>query len=496
MANSKFSSFVFTVIDLAGINHETKRKRIECTKQMEEALKNTSKRNMDQSFETILTGSKSEGVLPMWCGSDLDRMQVFNNTICVDEANLGTKCNFDILVAEYENTPPGYIRVRHKYRSNDITKESMLLQKSYWYGSTGGAPFISSKLITENYLNFAELYQPPDAAGITIKNSSVRNNGPSVTNQTTVHAYSCEYTQEFDNVLAIYFYNSSILNDWSTRARYNDWPSEELIHEVSTTEGYIIPVGEKKSATEHLEWRISHVTAEKKLLMAFNSTQDKLYIILKLFSKLVFSSVSKSFSSYMVKNVVLWMAEIYPSHYFTPDLFIAQLLQSFNFIKQCLINNHLPSYMLPKKNLIAGRLFGHEKRDLIILLSSLIDEGAFVIYRIPKLAACITYASMQPNLFAQYGIWRHCVEIQYLSLHRNFLLNIEKDEDFSISVYSNPFAASAARLVNNPQVFIDYLMLFNLIIPDCLELHPNVNIDQAFHLFHKRLYCAHKCCFL
>jgi hypothetical protein len=178
-------------------------------------------------------------------------------------------------------------------------------------------------------------------------------------------------------------------------------------------EEFILPVGEKKSDTEHLEWRISHVTIEKKLLSTFNSTQSKLYVVLKLFAKKVFSSVSKSFSSYMVKNVVLWMAEMNPGHHYTPDLFIAQLLKSFHFIKHCLINNHLPSYMMPNKNLIAGRIFSHENHKLISLLSSLIDEGEFVIYKLPNLAACLNYVSLHPALFTECCTWRHCVESQY-----------------------------------------------------------------------------------
>jgi hypothetical protein len=349
--------------------------------------------------------------------------------------------------------------------------------------------------------NFASPASQCEGGLYTMEGYKQGINGPAITHKSQCRINSGSsstllFELEHDTVHAIPFYNASILPKWSSRARNYDWPSKDLIHEISDMEGFILPIGEKQSETEHIEWRISYVTAERTLVQNLNSTQHKLYVLLKLFSKHVFAQVSKSFSSYMVKNVVLWMAEINSSHLCTPSYLIDCLIQSLNFIKCCLICNHLPSYIMPKKNLIAGRIYGHEKHELIAFLSSLIDEGAYVIYRLPKLAACLNYAAIHPEPFANFGIWRHCVETQLLLLKSR--CSAGRDPKFCLKHLFKVTPVHLGHIMSRQDRQLPNLvtMIIRLTAADYLERFPNATLAEIIDATFKRIKFVNECCFL
>jgi hypothetical protein len=64
-----------------------------------------------------------------------------------------------------------------------------------------------------------------------------------------------------DSVLARYFYGGCHLINWSKRVRYCHWPSVSLIKEISSMEGYVVPIGHKSSGCQNIEWRVCY-TAE------------------------------------------------------------------------------------------------------------------------------------------------------------------------------------------------------------------------------------------
>lgn len=147
-------------------------------------------------------------------------------------------------------------------------------------------------------------------------------------------------------------------------------------------EGYIVPMGSIDGENPDLDWRISYVTAENKLISNFNSIQFKLYIILKMIAKELIYPDFPVISSYVVKNIVLWICELNSQSLFTADLLFDQVRKCLSFIRTCLQNNHLPNYIIPERNLIASRINVLSKRQLILRINNLLDDGRSIFSRL------------------------------------------------------------------------------------------------------------------
>ena len=99
-------------------------------------------------------------------------------------------------------------------------------------------------------------------------------------------------------------------------------------------DAHVVPVGHKGSDISHLEWRICFTKAEVYLIQRLNDTETKLYILLKMVSKL-FKFISADITSYVMKNIVLWLVELYPVDPITEEKLTYQLIQALRFLKKC-----------------------------------------------------------------------------------------------------------------------------------------------------------------
>ena len=120
-----------------------------------------------------------------------------------------------------------------------------------------------------------------------------------------------------DLVFCFKYFCPALLRSWLRRPRQYNWPPQNILYDISQMEAYVVPVGCKDSDTYYQEWRICFTKAEMHLVYSFNDTQIKQYIILKMVAKTVLKDICPEITSYVIKNVTLWMCDSIPSEHYT-----------------------------------------------------------------------------------------------------------------------------------------------------------------------------------
>lgn len=121
-------------------------------------------------------------------------------------------------------------------------------------------------------------------------------------------------------------------------------------------------------------------------------------------------------TSYIMKNVVLWVSEIKGVQLFKIESLMDKLLDCIIYLRLCVIKNNLPSYMIPERNLLAGRIDFRQSQQLNILLSDLLHEGPRMFLRCDKLREAMVVMYMTTEMFREFGEKRNKVESLKLML--------------------------------------------------------------------------------
>ena len=222
---------------------------------------------MDVHFkpsEVIVAGSCGEGLCKVSAG-DVDMMLIPYDVMCVDERSHENGQTSLTLQTEYTSTSPGYVRL---YTDRDVTNDPMVpFLVSKWCAKTDQY-YLNCQLSNSEFKNTIAQTLPAEYSG------------PSVSYFPQGYKTACALLNKSlkiknDNVLALPFFSATFLEKWLKRERHHEWPSRELQREISMMEGYVVPVGHKKSEHSDNEWRISYTTAEKKLVSNMNDVQVK-----------------------------------------------------------------------------------------------------------------------------------------------------------------------------------------------------------------------------
>ena len=421
---------------------------------------------VQKTFKSVAAGSSAEGV--GLAKSDLDVMYVLHDAVCVDKGYVDTHCV--VLETDYTSTAPGYTKV-------------VALPIPDTLGISGFFKAICSGecKLNKTYISSGKVKLYHSALGKLFHNFDLATNGPALTLTGQSHAYI-----EADFVMSVYFYGGIFLENWAKRSRLHSWPPVEIVKKVSEMEGYIVPVGDKQSERPNLEWRICYTTAEKELVLNLSDSQMKVYVILKMIAKDLLKPVCKELTSYVMKNVVFWIAERSHPHQFSIYNLVNAIQSALNLIKYCIQNNHLPNYMIPERNLLKGAVYGHKKQEVLNFLSKCLEEGGTIILRIPKLYTCISLRVSHPDNVLMFGKWRDSVEqivdLYARQLFRNFSLQLPMDLNLD--------GGTAAEIINNytieksqdPKCFGTMISMMSLVVPDwislCLSGMPFENIAK------------------
>lgn len=128
-------------------------------------------------------------------------------------------------------------------------------------------------------------------------------------------------------------------------------------------------------------------------------------------AKDILKTVSNEITSYIMKNVTFWLAELLPEDTFRKKKLLALIFLSLKFLKSAITHwNWLPYYMMPGRNLLAERFSSRDRRELSNLLGSLTAKGPGLVLGCTKLRAALRISMSSPALLGTYRNKRNLVE--------------------------------------------------------------------------------------
>ena len=471
--NSALSQMIFTTLDAMGYCRERILHRSEFIKEMREpSIRMFDYLNLP--FHIEIVGSSGEGV-PL-SGSDIDTMFISKDTVCVDKARA---CRgFNIIEADYSNAAPGYIKISLSSAEGGRVYSFLLERSDLYCENQFSQVYISSPIFRNYFLQISQLANPLISQYVGSVVTKTTTNGPAVSMEFRI--------LNQDVVPAIYFYGNSYLRKWSKRKRQFNWPSDSLIKEISQMEGYIVPVGSKFSDIQNIEWRVCYTTAEMELVKSLNDVHLKLYVLMKCVAKEIKRTVgSKDISSYVVKNVVFWIAETEPEQTLVPKHLVRLFKKAFMFIKYCLENNHLPNYMIAERSLISEKMSRNDKRKIIEHLTEYFANERFAIEKNPKLYNSMTfmYHTCDSQQRDFYKKWRNDVEDCFTALA---LCKLECHERELL--LKETLAIDSESLFYKDERFFPIMIRFlDLVVPEWISLSLSRQNEYMVKLISARL---------
>lgn len=402
-------------------------------------------------MEFIMAGSRNEGVVQVE-ESDMDTMIVFRKCICLDLGRF--ESGLEVFQTDTSSSPPGYTKLMTTYSDREWTIFTNR-EGDIYLPSSSGRNFLEGlyRVIGNSPFPGFEC-EISQKSGPSVQILGKVSNLPMQPNLPAIN-------YEEDNVLAMPFLSGKYLETWKERHREHEWPARDVIRDISSMEGFVVPIGPKFSEDQEFEWRICYTTAEQKLVSHFNSVQLKLYVLLKMIFKQIIRPECDIITSYMVKNIVFWVCEGQRAASFTPEALVDLLLYSFNFVLQCLHSNFLPNYMIPIRNLLLGKGNTRDRLKLRQILRELLKEGGAVIYRVRKLGNMVHVMMKSPWLGKSYGEWRdevekYCLMTLYLELDKISLpMSLQYDWPYKMQ-------SMVSRDPQMLQVKLHLLQLFNI----------------------------------
>ena len=311
--------------------------------------------------ELLVAGSVLEGLnLPthvyrvnelepnkLMMSSDIDTMLLFKNKQVCDPENFDhlSKEGVEVMEIYTEGIHPGYLQVRvHKSKLTDNSKRHM-----HMFVEKDG----------DNYLYYApEKVKEMIREGIPdmrTKNTEILfgEQGPALTTQTPYKEFKENIYQDGDFVYPVFCCPvwPNAAKDWPKRDRTSNWPNKEIVEKIISEGCNIVPVFHTNSKEPELEWRMSFSRAELTLMHNISCSQRQCYLLLKTLHSQELKK-PKALVSYHLKTLFLWMCEMIPLEEWNPDNIGTCLMKMLDHLYHCLKERNLPSYFIPKNNLI------------------------------------------------------------------------------------------------------------------------------------------------
>ena len=214
-------------------------------------------------------------------------------------------------------------------------------------------------LSSERFLRMVHTHARGTSADVIVRSLA----GPSI-------PFNIEGLIDIDSVVSVTCHCPAQLDDWFKRPRRYDWPSPALLQDVVSTPGNITAVGCKEDVFGKMEWRFCFNQAEIKLVESLNTTQNKIYVVLKMVLKDFLKPANKEVTSYTMKNIVFWLCESHPVSAFSPDMLLYWVGKALHVLKGSIHCGYLPYYMLPARNLHQGKFCEATKETMKNKLSS------------------------------------------------------------------------------------------------------------------------------
>lgn len=177
---------------------------------------------------------------------------------------------------------------------------------------------------------------------------------------------------KIDHTFAILYNCSALLRKWAL-AR-TTWPPKEVIEKVRSLPALLVPVGQKGSKDEDLQWRICFNFAEKTLVYSLNLAQYHLYIVLKILKCELLKEICPDISSFALKNIVFLLVESLPETSFNHDELLLRVVDCLKLLKTAVLKRSLPYFMIPERNLFANKISEDSQKSVVDLLARVISN--------------------------------------------------------------------------------------------------------------------------
>ncbi|XP_060590670.1 uncharacterized protein LOC132745725 [Ruditapes philippinarum] len=327
-------------------------------------------------------------------------MDVLMDTVCKEHSNLVIYEKEHQFKLVFDHSRPGYSVLRTVHICNSLATAALfydsmleLCPDSLYLSSDFFKNEMKKLCIETNNL-------PENQGFMNVKNET---QGPSVVWN------SIAFSGDF--VVALKCECPTYVKAWVCRRRKYQWPSITVIREVSCLDSHVVPVGNTTSNFQFLEWRICYTKGEIRLVHSLNDCLTKVFTLLKQIAKVTLKPLSKDMSSYLMKNVVFWLAELNDYNYFTQYALIVSLKKALAYLKHFVVTNNFPNYMIPQRNLLEGRLTHSQRIKICMRIDSLLKEGPYMVLKIAKVRNAISICCRSPTEFSRVSRKLHETQI-------------------------------------------------------------------------------------
>ena len=299
-------------------------------------------------------GSTFEGTTTHGLESDFDNVYLLEFLPVITRMLDAQQYRYCFLVVQDPHTPAGYAKLQVVERSVPLFVQHLFCRFNdtciNWDAKDRLVVRSDVKLLL--YLGVTEYHGP----AATIEDSHFRRSVDNVT------AVMCKTWPD-------------CADEWLTRQRLHNWPSQEQIEKCKTLGCFFVQAGHPDSSEKHFEWRISFSLQERLLVTDFNSVQLKCYVLLKMIKKEKVHATlgEKSLTSYHFKTCMLYMIESTPAEFWVEDNLPACLYNILCKMLRWVETGECPNYFIPKENMFEGRLTNQQQGKLSNLLRNLLS---------------------------------------------------------------------------------------------------------------------------
>ncbi|XP_069140719.1 uncharacterized protein [Argopecten irradians] len=309
----------------------------------------------------IRTGSRAEGASVN--GSDDDRMLIDNEVVVIcPEQDISTTPDIadkTVFIMRDAHSRPGYVHlelIKGGHCSCKHLCESIV--------PVGDLMFISSEMyrrsFTDEYSNLFQFTADATGPATTLVNEHTRTGR----DMDFVSAFICSsWPREAD--------------EWVNRPRLHEWPGKCLIDQIVHDGCYLVPVGDKTSPDPFLQWRISFVTAERKLIHSIGHVQFQVYCLIKYLKKQISTRLKQIYgdadivSSYVIKTVLFYALEFTPLSFWQEKNLFLCLMLCLNILITWVNAAFCPNYFINTNNMFLGKVHGENQQKLLHILEDL-----------------------------------------------------------------------------------------------------------------------------
>ncbi|OWF42233.1 uncharacterized protein LOC110461323 [Mizuhopecten yessoensis] len=195
-------------------------------------------------------------------------------------------------------------------------------------------------------------------------------------------------------------------HEWITRTRLYGWPHQTLIDRIVRSGCHVVPVGDKCSEDTLLQWRISFISAERKLVHSFSHIQFKVYFLLKYFLKQLKHLLKEVIGdddilcSYFLKTVLFHAIENSDQNFWQDKNLFNCFWLCFNILIAWVKAGYCPNYFIPANNLFKRKIHGQNQQRLFKILNEyqLLKWGCLPVGKFSRPLLLQYLATLQDNL--------------------------------------------------------------------------------------------------